>query len=408
MDQNSPQQPAQRIDALGAALVVAGQGFQALSLGGIALFLPIIRQDVGLTFTQAGAIAAAGSLVYAGMQIPSGFLADRLGARRLFLIGLTAANLLALSFSQLRAFPAMALNQALSGFFRSFTFASGLLLMTSSFPARRRATAMGLFVAGGFSSSIFLNLVGPLLVGPLGWRRTFVLFALAGLIVIALLWRFGPAGPLLAGAGSASFRDILRLVRLRLMWLVAGIQFVRLAVVSGLNFWVPTLIVVEKPYPLAVAGGLVALSSALTAPCNFLGGYLSDRLGRPLLVIGGAQAVLAVTTLLLGRVESLPLLIAVVAVGGIFQQLFFGPLFSVPIELLGSRNAGLTSGYGNFFANLGGFTSAYLLGAVRDATGSFGPALDVLAALCLGGLVCTVALSLVRPRGPRTAATIGG
>jgi ACS family D-galactonate transporter-like MFS transporter len=48
------------------------QSGQSLVYGGIALFLPLIREDLGLTFAQAGTLAAASSLVYAFMQIPSG------------------------------------------------------------------------------------------------------------------------------------------------------------------------------------------------------------------------------------------------------------------------------------------------------------------------------------------------
>jgi hypothetical protein len=59
-------QPARR--RLGVALTVLAQSTQSLSSGGIALFLPLIRRDLGLTFTQAGAIAASASITYAVMQ----------------------------------------------------------------------------------------------------------------------------------------------------------------------------------------------------------------------------------------------------------------------------------------------------------------------------------------------------
>lgn len=58
----------------------------------IALFLPLIREDVDITFSQAGTLAAANTLVYALMQIPAGYLADRLGPKRLFIVGLLGTN----------------------------------------------------------------------------------------------------------------------------------------------------------------------------------------------------------------------------------------------------------------------------------------------------------------------------
>jgi MFS family permease len=61
-----------------AALIVAlCQSSQSLLLAGISLFLPLIRRDLGMSFTAAGTLAASSTFTYALMQVPSGFLADR-------------------------------------------------------------------------------------------------------------------------------------------------------------------------------------------------------------------------------------------------------------------------------------------------------------------------------------------
>ncbi len=247
------------------------------------------------------------------------------------------------------------------------------------------------------SSNVLLNVFGPLLVGTLGWRLLFVLFSLTGLVVTLLYWRFGYQGVGTVAGKPRPLRDLLSLFRYRAMWLIGSIQYVRLAVALGLQFWLPTFVVVEKGYSLQIAGLVVALGAALTVPSNFLGGYLSDRLRNPLLIIGTALAMLALTTILLVRVENLVLLLLVCALNGIFVQLYFGPLFNVPIEMLGPEFAGLASGFGNFFANLGGLTFAYTLGALKDATGSFDVGLYGIAALCLFALVCTLLLARMKP-----------
>ncbi len=382
---------------LNALIIIFSQSSQALAVGGIALFLPLIRRDLGLTFTEAGTVSAAATAVYALMQIPSGFLADRFGAKRLFLIGLLGTNILSFNLAQLHDYRSFIANQAASGFFRSLLFAPGLLLISSLFPPGRRATAMGLYVAGGFSSNILLNTLGPVLVTPFGWRTLFEAFSAAGLVILLVLWRFGTKGPSGSGKGGKSIRTIFRLFRYRVMWVVGGIQYVRLAVALGLTFWMPTYLVLEKHQSLQTAGLLVAMGAALTAPSNFLGGYLSDRLANPLLVIGTSLAMLALTILLLVPINSLPLLLLVVGVNSIFIQLYFGPLFAVPVAMLGPKTAGLTSGFGNFFANLGGVTFAFALGAIKDRTGSFDLGLYALAGLCVIGLLLTILLWRMKP-----------
>jgi nitrate/nitrite transporter NarK len=379
------------------SFIVACQSMQSLAYGGIALFLPLIRKELHLSFAQAGSLAAASSLVYALMQVPSGYLADRFSARRLFLIGLLGTNLLALLFATLTSYHLLLVNQALSGFFRSLVFAPGLMLISSKFPPSKRATAMGLYVAGGFSSNILLNSLGPVLVAPLGWRNLFYIFAGAALVVIAVYWWLGDATASPAAGARMSLRELLPLVRHRILWLTGFIQFVRLAVVQGLTFWLPTYIVSDRGYSLGVAGLVVALGAAVTAPSNFLGGYLSDRLGRPLVVIGVSLGMLALTLTLLTAVHGLVPLLIVVAINSIFVQVYFGPLFAVPIQHFGTRAAGITSGFGNFCANLGGFTFAYTLGTVKDATGSFAVGFLTLAGMCLAALLATVSLARLKP-----------
>jgi nitrate/nitrite transporter NarK len=368
---------------------------QALAFGGIALFLPLIRDDLGLSFTQAGALSAVSTLVYAFMQIPAGYLADRFGARRLFVVGLLGTNVLTLMLAVLDQFTFILANQALSGFFRALVFAPGLLLVTAYFPPERRATAMGLYVAGGFSSSILLNLFGPLLVEPLGWRGLFALFAVGGLIIVGLFWRFGPDVPRSASGEHATVREALGLFRIPQMWMLAGIQYARLAIALGIAFWLPAYIVEDKGFSLRTAGLMLAVGALVTAPSNFFGGYLADRIHNPLLVIGVSQVMLAITLALLVYADDAVTLLLIVAANALFVQLYFGPLFAVPIEMLGPRLAGVSSGFGNFFANIGGFTSVYAIGALKDATGSFTLGFHILAAVAVLGAACTVTLGRI-------------
>ncbi|MEU8657042.1 MFS transporter [Actinoplanes philippinensis] len=375
-------------------VLVVCQSSIGLIFGGIGLFLPLIRTDLGLTFTQAGTLAAASNLTYALMQVPSGYLADRFTPRRLFMIGLFGMNLLAVLFAVLDSYPLLLIDQALAGFFRALVFTPGMLLMTAQFPPGRRATAMGLYVVGGFSSNILLSAVGPLLVGPLGWRLLFALFAGFGLLSLGL-YRFlaGPAS-VKPTSPAVRFTALPRLIRKRIVQLTGVIQFTRLAVAQGFTFWLPTYLVVDRGQSLATAGLVAAVASAISAPVNYLGGYLSDRINRPLLVIGGSLTVLTAGLALLTYVPGMLGVIAVVALMSLAIQVYFGPLFALPLQVLGDRNAGLISGFGNFCANLGSFAFVYALGAVKDATGSFRAGYLSLAALCLLALLAT---RLIRP-----------
>lgn len=176
---------------LTAALLVLCQSLQPLAYGGIPEFLPAIRTVIGLNCTQSGALSAHSTLVYALMQIPAGYLADRLSARRIILVGLVGLNLLAINFTLLHHYELLVLNQAILGFFRALVSVPGMLLMSALFPPDRRATAMGPYVAAGSSPNIFLNALGLFLARCLGWRTLFVVSTTAGLVVTTLCGRLG-------------------------------------------------------------------------------------------------------------------------------------------------------------------------------------------------------------------------
>jgi sugar phosphate permease len=379
-------------------LVIFCQSFQGLSFGAIALFLPLIREDLDISFAQGGLLSAAATLTYALGQIPAGYLSDKFGPKRLFFIGMLGTTLLSLNFGTLQSFDAALANQTLSGVFRTMLFAPGLSLITSWFPTDRRATAMGLYVIGGFSGNLLLSLVGPFLVSHYGWRPPFMFFAALGVCAAFLYYFLGKEKPPVGPRHPVGMLDALQLFREPIMWVCAAIQFVRFGVVTSFNFWLPSYLVADRGLTLVQAGLITAMGAAFTAPSNALGGYVSDRLKNPPLVIGGALVILACTSFLLVSVPSIPFVVAVVAVNSIFLQFYFGPLFFVPVEVLGQRVAGMSTGFSNMFANFGSLVFAYTLGKIKDEAGVFTWGFIGTGVVCLLGVALTVVLARMRAR----------
>ena len=386
-------------DGIGTVqLVVLCQVAHFLTFAAIPLLLPAIRDDLEISFTQAGMLAAAGSISYACMQIPAGFLSDRYGPPRLFLIGLLGWSALSVTLGLIHVYWLALANQFVAGAFRALLFAPGLALLASWFPPRRRATAMSLFLLGGHAGSVLLALFGPILAQRYGWRPTFIAFALAGLAAATLFGTFARGNPRAAAGRAPRLSEVLSLARFPILWTCSWLQFVRFAVVMGFSFWLPSFLMSDRGFSLPAAGLVMALSAALSALSNTLGAYLSDRLRNPPVVIGGALAVLAAAAALLPVVESTAALLSVVAVYSIFQGFYFGPLFLVPVEVLGSRVAGTAIGFSNLFANIGGFACVYALGTIRDRAGSFTWGFLGIAGLCVGGVALSVLLDRMRRR----------
>jgi sugar phosphate permease len=385
------------------SLTVICQGFNALSMGGLALLLPIIREDLGLNFAQAGSLAAASTLVYALMQIPTGHLADRFSPKRLFVIGVFGSAFLALVLGLVQNYWQAMATQIVSGFFRALLFTPGMAIITGWFPSNRRATAMGLYLVGGQTGSVIFNLIapglvtlGPILVHIAGWRFAFISVAILGMFSAILLGKIGKEPVFLFPRRKSRMLEIFDLFRFKIMWVCASIQFIRYSIMLSIAYWLPSLLVNEKGLDLQVTSLIIALQAVLIAPSNIIGGYISDRLKRPTIVIFISLVILAFTSTFMVIATNLNLLIALIALNSFFIQMYFGPLFSIPVEVFGPQKAGISSGFSNMFANFGGLIATYLLGALKDVTGGFSAGFHYITGLAVAGLILTVILDRMR------------
>jgi predicted MFS family arabinose efflux permease len=392
------------VDAMGRAgsttvwLVVLCQLAHGLTFTAIPLLLPLVRADLGISFTQAGMLSAVATLSYAAGQIPAGFLADRYGARRPFFIGLFGWSLLSMAFGFIHVFWLALISQFVAGAFRALMFAPGMALLAAWFPPQRRATAMSLYMVGGFAGNIVLALAAPLLAEHYGWRAALIVLAVPG-IAGAIVFRAAAREPSARkAAATLGLSEITRLIRYPIMWVCCGLQFVRFSVVTAFVVWLPSMLVADRGFSVQTAGLVVAMGAALTATSNIIGGYVSDRLRNPPLVIGAAFAVLACASVLLVSVESVPLLFAMIALSAVFLQFYFGPIFLVPVEVLGPRVAGTATGIGNLCANIGGFVTAYVFGVIKDNAGSFAWGYRGIGVMCLAGIGLSVVLARMRTK----------
>ncbi|MAE67027.1 MAG: MFS transporter [Phycisphaeraceae bacterium] len=369
------------------ALMFACHALHLFGFGAIGLFLPLIRKDLGINYTLAGVLSACSALIYAVMQIPAGALVDRFGPRRIFAVGTFGHAVTVLFIGLAPDYLTMAASMLMNGFFRSLVFTPGLIMMSVWFAPERRATAMAGFMSAAFVFSAALMTIGPRVEIWQGWRFFFVTCGALAVVIAAVFGRAASDPPSAPAPTRVAWSEVLGLFRHRFMRIVAGIQFVRLAVVYSLFFWLPTFLVDDVGLSLQASGLIIAIATLLGAPSGLVGGYVSDRTGRPVLVICVALTALTATLSTLALTESVPVIVIAITGTFLFMQCYFGPLFAAPIHILGSRVAGVASGFGNFFANVGAFLCGFLLGVLRDQTGSFASGFVLLAALALIGVV---------------------
>jgi MFS family permease len=360
-----------------------------------------IQRDLGLNDEQLGYAFSAFTLAYALFEVPSGWLADRFGARRmmtrivLWWSAFTAATAAARGFVSLVSV--------------RFLFGMGeagvLPTLASAFrrwlPERERGRAFGLTVAAGaLGSAISQPIVGAML-GAFSWRETFVAFgALGALWAGAWFWwmRDDPRQHAAASAVEVAeigppaheeHRDVpwALLLRSRNLIVICAMYF---CAIYGWYFfmtWLPQYLARARGFDIREIGVLAALPWVAIAAGCFFGGILSDALVRRRGLRFGLRAPgivgLPIAALMIAGAIFTPSAAAATAfltAAAGFAALGIASAWSTCLAI-GGRHGGVVSGAMNMFGNLGGTVCPIVFGQSLQHLGSWNLPLASVAVL---------------------------
>jgi EmrB/QacA subfamily drug resistance transporter len=181
----SPAKAERRWSAL--ALIVTAQFMVILDVAIVNVALPSIKSDLHFSEANLQWVISAYAIMFGGVLLLGGRLADLLGRRRLFLAGLalfTASSLLcglAWSEESLIGFRAL---QGLGGALLAPAALS--LLMTTFAEGRERNLALGIYGAASGSGAAVGVLLGGVLTSYLSWSWVFFINVPVGLAAIAV------------------------------------------------------------------------------------------------------------------------------------------------------------------------------------------------------------------------------
>lgn len=151
--------------------------------------LPSIGDDLGLDRAALTWVVTTYTLVFGGLMILGGRLADVLGARRTLLTGLAIFTVASLTSGLAGSAAVLIAGRAGQGAGAALMSPAALSIVTTTFPGRERARALGVWAAiGGAGAAIGVLLSGLLTAGP-GWQWVFYVNVPIGVVVFALIPR---------------------------------------------------------------------------------------------------------------------------------------------------------------------------------------------------------------------------
>jgi MFS transporter, ACS family, glucarate transporter len=148
----------------------------------ISVSLSVMSEDLGLSRVQQGWVLAAFAWAYALFEIPGGWLGDRIGPRRVLMRIVVWWSLFTAATGWAWNATSLIVIRALFGAGEAGAFPNITRMFTTWLPVRERERAQATLWLATRLSGAFTPLLVATLIGAFGWRRTFEVFGVLGII----------------------------------------------------------------------------------------------------------------------------------------------------------------------------------------------------------------------------------
>src|SRR4051794_7758550 len=176
--------------------------------------LPDIQRSLHASFSDLQWVIDAYALTLAALLLTSGSLADLMGRRRVFVVGLAVFTVASLLCGLAGSPLVLNLARALQGVGGAMMFATSLALIAAAFQGPERGTAIGAWGATIGAAVAIGPLVGGVLVDAIGWEAIFFVNLPIGVAAIVLTLAMvdesrNPAEGAIDWAGTVTFSGAL-------------------------------------------------------------------------------------------------------------------------------------------------------------------------------------------------------
>jgi ACS family D-galactonate transporter-like MFS transporter len=393
-----------------------------LDRSNLSIAAPALTSELNIDPVHVGLVFSAFGWTYAAMQLPGGWLVDRVPPRILYTVALALWSIATIFLGFVGSFVGLFVLRMAVGALEAPAYPINSRVVTAWFPEKERATAVGFYTSGQFVGLAFLTPVLAWLQATFGWHMVFVATGGVG-VIWAVIWYMvyreprdfkgvnqGEIDLIKDGGGLVDiqtdtekaktgfrWKDLGIVLTQRKLW---GIYLGQFCLNSTLWFfltWFPTYLVKYRGMDFIKSGLLASLPFLAAFVGVLCSGFFSDWLIRRGHTVGFARklpiiAGLLISTSIIGAnyVESTPLVIAFLALA------FFGNglasiTWSLVSTLAPARLLGLTGGTFNLIGNLAAIATPIVIGFLASGE-SFAPAITYIAVLALLGALSYILL----------------
>ena len=382
-----------------------------------------MSEDLKFSATVYGLGAGLFFVSYALFEVPSNLILYRVGARFWLARIMITWGIISVGFAFVQGETSFYILRFLLGVAEAGFFPGVVYYFAQWFPSEHRAKAYAILVA---TPMVALIVMGPVsgwllsatdgLWGIAGWKWMFIIEGVPsiifGIITVFYLtdriedatWLSGPEKSWLRNALEAdkrveppvNFASMSAFLADGRVWVLTGIYFFWTLGGYGIIFWLPQIIKSVGGLSTVQIGFLFSIPFICALISMLIVSRHSDRTGERKMHIV-VCALLGAVALAGSAYVASPIiafaLICVSAIGNYGLQPIF---WTLPTSYLGGKSAAAGIAFVNCAAGVGGFCGPYLVGWIKDATGSFAPALLALAVALLIIALLTLSIRIAR------------
>ncbi|ARB26666.1 MFS transporter [Pseudomonas tolaasii] len=267
--------------------------FDALEIVILAIALPSIIIDTGISRTDAGLLVTATLLGIGLSSVTVGWMSDKFGRRRALLSSLTFFGLCTCIMAELHSWEQMLVLRFAAGLGLGGVWSIVSAYISETWPKEKQARATSLVLSSFPLGAGFAAVLSALILPDYGWRALFFTCGVSTIIPIIYVFYFVPESP-----KWISERDVTATVEntsgpleifsgnfLRQTMFATLSASSSLLAYWGVTSWLPTYLATERGFDLKSMSGYLFVLNASTFIGYLIFGFFADRYGKRLLVV---------------------------------------------------------------------------------------------------------------------------
>lgn len=357
-----------------------------------------LAEQLHLSIDEKSYIFSAFFIGYSIMQIPFGYLNDRLGSKFVLIISLSIITISSIVFGSASTLIALVAARFFAGIGHAGYPTSSARTVTDTYPMEKRTWAQSILISTSGIASIIGPLLIPIIIAQFGWRGA--VFCIAFIFVLALIlviWKLPNTHKEKQKAAQKSDAPTIPFLKVLanpvVILLFIAMCSINIALYTVAN-WMPTYFVDERGVTLGISSIIVAIAGLGSLLGSFgtafiVGHYFQHREKRVIFILA---VIAAVSAILVYHTENIAGATFWLFLCYLCSVMIFSTMFTLPLKRLDESIVGTGVGIINTGATLGGVFAPII---VATLVGKFGTYDSVFTSIAVVSIITAIFVGLI-------------